>query len=99
MTSSTTTPFSTQGQVATPEASRYLQRLCYHFSRKIKVQYDSLQGEAQFPWGHCSLRADERTLSFVCSADDALALARVRHAIDAHVALFSRKNPMQVEWV
>ncbi|GAB2726425.1 DUF2218 domain-containing protein [Comamonas sediminis] len=94
MTSSTDTPFSTQGQVATPEASRYLQRLCYHFSRKIKVQYDSLQGEAQFPWGHCSLRADECTL-----ADDALALARVRHAIDAHVALFSRKNPMQVEWV
>lgn len=28
---------SSQGQVATPEASRYLQRLCYHFSRKISV--------------------------------------------------------------
>ena len=90
---------TTQGQVTTPEASRYLQRLCYHFSRKISVQYDSQQGEAQFPWGHCRLRADSDTLSFVCSADNAEALARVRHAIDAHVALFSRKNPMVVAWV
>ena len=90
---------SSQGQVATPEASRYLQRLCYHFSRKISVQYDSHQGEAQFPWGHCSLQAEGDMLSFVCSADNAEALARVRHAIDAHVALFSRKNPMVVAWV
>nr|WP_312989520.1 DUF2218 domain-containing protein [Comamonas koreensis] len=93
------TSLSTQGQVATPEASRYLQRLCYHFSRKISVQYDSHQGEAQFPWGHCNLRAEGGVLSFECSADTAEALARVRHAIDAHVALFSRKNPMVVAWV
>ncbi len=26
-----------QGHVPTTEASRYLQRLCYHFTRKISV--------------------------------------------------------------
>ena len=27
-----------QGQLPTPEASRFMTRLCYHFSRKITVE-------------------------------------------------------------
>ncbi|MFG5779324.1 DUF2218 domain-containing protein [Comamonas sp. J-3] len=88
----------TLGLVATPEASRYLQRLCYHFSRKITVQYDTHQGQAQFPWGTCAMRADDSHLHFDCAADSEEGLARVCHAISEHVKLFSRKNPMQVQW-
>lgn len=87
-----------QGRVATLEASRYLQRLCYHFSRKITVQYDTQLGNAQFPWGSCEMRADDAHLHFACSADTEEGLARVRHAISEHVKLFSRKNPMLVQW-
>lgn len=87
-----------QGQVPTSEASRYLQRLCYHFTRKIAVQYDEQQGDATFPWGRCLMRADEQALHFDCHAKDEDSLARVQHAIDAHVELFSRKNPMRVQW-
>ena len=35
-----------QGQLPTPEASRFMTRLCYHFSRKIAVDYDDHQGRA-----------------------------------------------------
>ena len=87
-----------QGQVPTPEASRYLQRLCYHFTRKINVTYDEHRGEAHFPWGLCVLRADESALHFDCCADDDASLARVQFAIDSHIELFSRKSPMAVEW-
>lgn len=87
-----------QGHVPTSEASRYLQRLCYHFQRKITVKYDEHQGHAEFPWGHCVLRADAAALHFDCSAQDQELLARVQFAIDSHVELFSRKAPVAVQW-
>ncbi len=87
-----------EGHVPTPEASRYLQRLCYHFTRKIRVDYDEHRGEAHFPWGLCVLRADSEALHFDCSADDDASLARVQFAIDSHVELFSRKSPVAVSW-
>ena len=87
-----------QGHVPTPEASRYLQRLCYHFTRKITVTYDEHQGQAHFPWGLCVLRADGQALHFDCSAEDGASLERVQFAIDSHIELFSRKSPMAVEW-
>ncbi|MGL4434912.1 MAG: DUF2218 domain-containing protein [Giesbergeria sp.] len=87
-----------QGQVLVEDASRQLQRLCYHFSRKITVHYDTRQGKAQFPWGLCVLMAEGNVLRFDCSADSADLLARVQFAIDSHVELFSRKNPVRVQW-
>lgn len=90
------------GQVATPEASRILQRLCYHFSRKITVAYDAEQGRADFPWGLCLLGAAggeaATVLTFNCSAASSEELARVQYAIDEHIKLFSRKNPLLVQW-
>ena len=87
-----------QGYVPTTEASRYLQRLCYHVTRKIRVHYDEQRGEAHFPWVLCVLRADSAALHFDCSADDDACLARVQFAIDSHVELFSRKSPVAVCW-
>ena len=87
-----------QGLVPTTEASRYLQRLCYHFARKIRVDYGEHWGEAHFPSGLCVLRADSAALHFDCSADDDACLARVQFAIDSHVELFSRKSPVAVCW-
>lgn len=87
-----------QGQVATREASRWLQHLCFHFSRKIPVQYDAQQGRAEFPWGRCELRAAEQALHFDCSAPSAAQLQRVQQAIDSHLALFSRRRPLAAQW-
>lgn len=86
------------GHVLTPDASRYLQRLCYHFARKIQVTYDDHHGLAHFPWGDCVLRADAAALHFECAAPDAENLGRVQFAIDSHVELFSRKSPVAVAW-
>lgn len=87
-----------QGRVILDEPSRYLQRLCFHFSRKIPVQYDEHEGHADFPWGRCQLRALDTELTFDCQASDAELLAKVQFAIDSHVTLFSRKRSAAVEW-
>ena len=87
-----------QGLVPTTEASRYLQRLCYHFARKIRVDYGEHRGEAHFPSGLCVLRADDAALHFDCNAEDEDGLARMQQTIDSHMELFSRKSPMAVAW-
>lgn len=87
-----------KGHMPTTEASRYMTRLCYHFTKKIEVAYDDTQGLARFPWGVCRLTALEDAIRFECEADDAEKLAQVQNVIDAHVALFSRKNPLRVAW-
>lgn len=87
-----------QGRMPTAEASRYLTRLCFHFSRKIRVDYDEEQGRAEFPWGVCRFVAGPQALHFDCEAEDAERLERVRFAIDEHVKLFSRKAPLSVAW-
>ena len=87
------------GTARTQESSRILQRLCYHFSRKIEVRGDAGERVAQFAWGSCTMHADGEVLSFLCEAADAEGLARVRHVIDEHMALFSRKQPLAVQWL
>jgi hypothetical protein len=87
-----------QGRLTIAEPSRYMTRLCYHFTKKIEVLYDEHQGLATFPWGHCRLTALDDAITFDCQATDAEKLAQVQHVIDAHVALFARRAPLHVVW-
>lgn len=87
-----------QGRLPITEPSRYMTRLCYHFTKKIEVVYDEHQGLAKFPWGDCRLTALADAITFDCQAADAEKLAQVQHVIDAHVALFARRTPLAVAW-
>lgn len=89
---------SSIGEVETPLASTYLTRLCKHFSKKIEVVYDEAEGHARFPFGDCRLLADTRTLSFHCKAEDSEAMARLQDVINQHVGMFTRRNPLLVNW-
>ena len=87
-----------QGHLPITEPSRYMTRLCYHFTKKIEVAYDDHQGSAKFPWGLCRLTALEDSIRFECEADDAEKMAQVQNVIDAHVALLARRAPLTVSW-
>ena len=87
-----------RGSMLTAESSRILTRLCFHFRKKITVHYNEQEGLAHFPWGDCQLTAREGVLDFACSAATSQDLDRVKHVIDEHVALFSRKAPLSVQW-
>lgn len=87
-----------KGSMPTSEPSRHLTRLCNHFRKKTEVEYNEQRGLARFPWGDCHMAAQEDAVDFECSAISAEQLERVQHVIDEHVALFSRKSPIAVQW-
>lgn len=86
------------GYVEVAEPGRYLARLCYHFSRKIPVQQGPQQGVAHFPWGACVLTALPGGIRLECAAADGECLARLRHVLDSHVALFARRQAWRIQW-
>lgn len=73
-------------------------RLCFHFSRKVQARHNDVRGEVLFPWGRGEFEVLEAALALRLLADDVAGLERLRDVVDAHVALFSRKQPMLVEW-
>ncbi|MDZ7855890.1 DUF2218 domain-containing protein [Sphaerotilus sp.] len=87
------------GRLDVAEPARVMARLCFHFSRKVQARHDEVQGEVLFPWGRCEFDVVEGGLAVRLSADDdAASLQRVREVVDAHVALFSRRQPLAVQW-
>lgn len=86
------------GSVASPEPSRYMTRLCFHFSKKIAVQYDEKKGLAHFPWGRCTLLAHPSHISFVCESETCEGLAELRKVLESHVALFARRQTLEINW-
>ena len=84
--------------VPTALASRYLQQLCKHFAHKIAVRYDAASGEAQFPWGRCTMAATDAVLTLRCEAADAEALARVKAVVDDHLVRFAWKEGLKTDW-
>jgi hypothetical protein len=86
------------GFVQMEDASRYMVRLCHHFSKKIAVVHTPQQGVAQFPWGKCTLTAQVQGIHFLCEAQDRDGLERVCNVINSHVSLFSRHMQLSVAW-
>ena len=86
------------GHLALAEASRYMQRLCFHFSKKVSASATEDTGLVDFPWGSCRMRSDGTGIHFLCQAEDQVALQRVVHVIDEHVKLFARRETLLVQW-
>ncbi len=87
------------GSFKTQFASKYLQQLCKHFAHKVKVEYDSQQGDVNFPFGKACLFAQEGALIVHISAEDDDALAKARSVIDVHLKTFAfREDFDEMEW-
>lgn len=91
-------PLQQTGRLPAAEPARVMARLCFHFSRKVPAQHDAAQGRAEFEWGCCWFTVRDQALDLELEAPDGECLQRLRGVIDAHVALFSRKQPMAVTW-
>ena len=53
----TETTARSESRVPTANASRYLQRLCKHWSHKFPVEFDTERGTAPFPDATCAFAA------------------------------------------
>jgi|SRR5690625_3671901 len=85
--------------LSTSEASRFIKRLCKHFSHKVNVEFDESSGHVDFPMGLCDMKATDNTLTFEVKADDKEKLQKVQQVISSHADQFARNEPFEWEWM
>ncbi|MBE2284391.1 MAG: DUF2218 domain-containing protein [Prosthecobacter sp.] len=85
-------------RIQTPLASRYLEMLCRHFSRKVPSEWTATRGVVDFKPGACEMHADETTLRITCAHEEPQAVERMRHIVDDHLVRFSKKEGFSMVW-
>lgn len=84
--------------VNTDNATRYLKRLCKHFSHKIDATWDDTQGRLEFDIGQCHLRAATASLEMHCEAPDQQQLDQLGEVVASHLVRFARGDIAAVHW-
>ena len=81
-------------------ASRYLRRLCLHFSQKVPASCDEsgLAGEVNFSIGRCRMTSAAGTLAMQCEADSEANLEEVVAVIDRHFQHLCSKADVTLIW-
>jgi len=74
--------------VVTSRARSNLQQLCKHFGHKVPVDFTPEAGEITLPFGTCTLRATDDTLTLVVTGD-ADNLERLEEVITSHLERFA----------
>lgn len=98
MTTESAPSLRSNADVATTNASRYLQQLCKHFGHKLPVEFTPEKGSIAFPVGLCALSAGNATLSISVAAAGAEDLARLQGVVASHLERFAFREPLAIEW-
>lgn len=85
-------------QVTTDQASRYLNRLCKHFSHKVPATWDGHHGRLDFDIGQCRLEAGNERLVLHCQARDQGLLAELGQVVASHLERFAAGAVAAVQW-
>jgi len=87
-------------RVATPNASKYLQQLCKHWSHKFPVEFTPERGTIPFADGRvCYLSASADALAIRVEVPEETALARMEQVVIDHLKRFAfRENLDDVTW-
>ena len=85
-------------EVATANASRYLQQLCKHFGHKVEASFDEKAGIVRFSIGDCRMQAEGEVLRLALDAPDAEALLQLQDVVASHLVRFAFREPLTVEW-
>ena len=85
--------------VPTPNASRYLQQLCKHWSHKFDVTFDATTGHIPLPLGSADLVADDMALTVTCAVPEDGDLARIQTVVADHLNRFAfREGELEFHW-
>ncbi|MFR0689029.1 DUF2218 domain-containing protein [Enterobacterales bacterium AE_CKDN230030158-1A_HGKHYDSX7] len=85
--------------VTTPEAARYLKRLCNHFAHKLPVELTEDRGVLPFEFGTCRLQATSQALLLEAEAADAPLLERLQNVVVSHLDRFAwKEGQLPVNW-
>ena len=89
---------TTEARVATTTPARYIKRLCKHFAHKVPATYTDDSGHANFPFGACTMQAEDGMLVLRGEATDEASLARVEGVVGTHLMGFARDESLTIEW-
>ena len=65
---------------------------------QIQAEWTDSDGTLRLPWGQCTLQAVPGALRVCAEADDRENLERLQDLVDTHIARFSRRDALRVEW-
>ncbi|TRW14677.1 DUF2218 domain-containing protein [Glacieibacterium frigidum] len=85
--------------VPTENASRYLQQLCKHWSHKLEVEFDAIQGRVAFPTSAVRFDAAPHALTMTLAGPDAATLDRMEPVVAEHLRRFAFREELAVDWV
>lgn len=85
-------------EIATPNASRYLQQLCKHFAHKRPVTFDAETGRICLDAGECDLAARDGLLVISVTAPDRAGLDRSQGVVARHLLRFSFREDLAFDW-
>ncbi|MFH1793587.1 MAG: DUF2218 domain-containing protein [Pseudomonadota bacterium] len=86
--------------VPTEHASKYLQQLCKHWSHRLEVTFDTMQGTVKFPEAVATMSAREGGLEVTVESAAAETVERLKGVVSTHLDRFAfREAPLTFEWV
>lgn len=87
-----------KGKVETSDGSRYINKLCKHFTHRVPATWNDYEGHVQFDMGTCEMKAESNSLRFVCIAENERDLNDILETVKSHFDRFAVKDQLVVEW-
>lgn len=90
---------TTQANVPTDKASRYLQQLCKHWSHKFEVTFDAESGHVPLPIGDARMKAGADALTVTLTTPEGGDMAKLQDVVASHLNRFAfREGELVYDW-
>ncbi|HLV77966.1 MAG TPA: DUF2218 domain-containing protein [Marinobacter sp.] len=80
---------TSKASIQSPNAARYLTRLCRHFSHKVTAEWDDTRGRVEFAMGTCFFEASGNSLNLTTEAATQEDTEKVQEIIGSHLVRFA----------
>ena len=88
-----------RGRAKTTSGSKYLQRLCKHWSHRFEVEFSENRGQVRFPSAVATMEASADALLITIETDDMESVERLKEIVANHLDRFAfREAPLPFEW-
>lgn len=85
--------------IATPNASKYMQAMCKHWSHKLEAEFDAVRGRVNFDVAAAHFAAAADRLVVTIAAPDAATRDRIADVVARHLQRFAFREPLGIDWV
>lgn len=86
------------GSVTTPFGSKYINKLCKHFTHRVTAEWNEWNGTVHFDIGKCFISATNESLTFLCEANTESELNAILETVKSHFDRFALKDQLVLNW-